>query len=296
MLKGAVARRYAEAVFEIATQQGTLDRWLADVKVIGEAFGNRHLAFVLREPKIAAGRKELIVHDLLEPKVQHEALNLALVLVRDGLIEIAPRLAQEFERLYNEQKGQAVAQVTSAMPLDESERAWVASELQRVTGKRILLQERVDPAILGGVMARVGDTLIDGSVRRRLLLLRDQIIKGGGSFGGPSDGRPEPAGGGGMPPGGAPAAGPGASGAPFVVSPPVSGPADAPPATPPNALPDVGPERGGSASNSVPASRASGAFSTSARPASGQASPRSGAPPANPRNRKANGRNKGRRR
>lgn len=192
MLKGAVARRYAEAVLEIATQQGTLDRWLADVRLIGEAFGDRHLTFVLREPKIPAQRKELIVRDLLEPKVQHDALNLALVLVRDDLVEIGPRLAVEFERLYNDQKGQAVAQVTSAMPLDEAERSLVAGELRRVTGKRIILQEQVDPAILGGVMARVGDTLIDGSARRRLMLLRDQIIKGGGSFGGPSDGRPAP--------------------------------------------------------------------------------------------------------
>jgi F-type H+-transporting ATPase subunit delta len=192
VIKGAVARRYAEAVLEIGVQQRTLDRWLADIRLIGEAFGNRQLAFVLGEPKIPAQRKELIVRDLLASKVQPDALNLALLLVEDDLVEVAPRLAQEFERLYNDYRGQAVAIVTSALPLDADERALVARDLQSLTGKRILMQERVDPSILGGVVARVGDMLVDGSVRRRLALLREQIVKGGGSFGGPLDGQPSP--------------------------------------------------------------------------------------------------------
>lgn len=291
MLKGAVARRYAEAVMEIASQQpGTLDRWLADVRLIGEAFGNRHLAFVLREPKIPAGRKEQVVRDLLEPKVQHEALNLALVLVRDDLVEIGPRLVVEFERLYNDYRGQAVAQVTSAMPLDDSERAQVASQLQRATGKRIILRERVDPAILGGVVARVGDTLIDGSVRRRLTLLRDEIIKGGGSFGGPMDGRPSPTDGGSTPPtgGSTPEAAPesGASGPGQPGSAPATDLAGGNAGTSSSA---------GSSSSSMPERRVSASFSTSAG-----AAPSSGANGqsrrAGPPNRKQFGRNKGRRR
>lgn len=288
MLKGAVARRYAEAVMEIATQQpATLDRWLADVKLIGEAFGDRHLTFVMREPKIPAARKEQVVRDLLAPKVQPEALNLALVLVRDDITEIGPRLAVEFERLYNDYRGQAVAQVVSAMPLDDGERAQVAGQLQRVTGKRIILQERVDPDILGGVVARVGDTLIDGSVRRRLTLLRDEIIKGGGSFGGPSDGRPAPTSGGAPPSGGGTT--PDAGSAPFVVSPPTSGSSGA-------GQPDGGPSDG-TASGSVPASRHSASYSTSARPAQASANPPNGQPRRNgPPNSKQFGRNKKRRR
>jgi F-type H+-transporting ATPase subunit delta len=233
VLKGAVARRYAEAVMELAVEQQTVDRWLADLRLIGEAFGNRRLAFVLREPNIPFQRKELIVRDLLADKVQHDALSLALLLVQDNLVEAAPRLAQEFERLYDDYRGQAKAQVTTVMPLDEAERGHIASALQQLTGKRILMQERVDPAILGGVVARVGDTLIDGSVKRRLMLLREQIVKGGGSFGGPQDGRPGSEPGGGPEAGGGPAAGSG-TGDSFVVSPaPDSG------STAPGGVPDT---------------------------------------------------------
>jgi F-type H+-transporting ATPase subunit delta len=254
VLKGAVARRYAEAVMEIAQQQGTVERWLADVRLIGEAFGNRQLSFVLREPKIPMSRKQLIVRDLLTDKVQHDALNLALVLVQDGLSEAGPRLAQEFERLYDEYRGQAKARVTSALPLDDAERSEIAQALRRVTGKRIILEERVDPSILGGVVARVGDTLIDGSVRRRLALLREQIIKGGGAFGGPSDGRPVPGGG---PADGGPAGGPAAGSGGFVLRP-------AAPPTPEAA------DGGGTGNGSGPASGggANGAHNGSADPAS----------------------------
>ena len=186
MLKGATARRYAQAVFEIASESGNVDRWRQDVRTIADYLGNRRLLFVLSEPKIPATRKELMVRDLLADKVQPEALNLAFLLVERGIAEIAPRISTEFEILYNEYRGQAPAEVTTAVPLDDDLRAQIASQLQAITGKRILLRERVDPAILGGAIARVGDTLIDGSLRRRFAVLRQQIAAG--AFGGPDDG------------------------------------------------------------------------------------------------------------
>ena len=186
MIKGATARRYAQAVFEISQEAGRVDRWRDDVRTIAEYLGNRRLLFVLGEPKIPYARKELILRDLLVDKVQPEALNLALLLVERGLAELAPRISQEFERLYNDYRGQAEAQVTTAVPLDDDLRQQIAGQLQALTGKRILLRERVDPAILGGAIARVGDTLIDGSLRRRFQLLRQQIALG--AFGGPDDG------------------------------------------------------------------------------------------------------------
>ncbi len=186
MLKGATARRYAQAVFEIAAESGNVDRWRQDVRTIADYLGNKRLLFVLSEPKIPAARKELMVRDLLADKVQPEALNLALLLVERGIAEIAPGISTEFERLYNDYRGQAPAEVTTAVALDDDLRAQIASQLQAITGKRILLRERVDPAILGGAIARVGDTLIDGSLRRRFAVLRQQIAAG--AFGGPDDG------------------------------------------------------------------------------------------------------------
>jgi F-type H+-transporting ATPase subunit delta len=189
VLKGATARRYAEAVFEIGTEQGTVDRWRDDLSVIAEYFGDHSLAFILGEPNVAADRKELIVKDLLAAKLQPDALGLALLLVERNLVEQAKRIYTEYVELYNNYHNQIVAEVTTALPLEPESRELIQRDLQQITGKRILLQERVDPSILGGAVARVGDTLIDGSVKRRLTLLRQQILRGGGAFGGASDGR-----------------------------------------------------------------------------------------------------------
>ncbi len=186
MSKAGVARRYAEAVFEISVEQQALDRWRADISVIAEYFGSHQLKFVLGEPNIRFERKEQIVRDLLSAKVQPEALSFALVLTERSLVGLTPRIKEAFESLYNDYKGQIPATVTTAVSLDDATRQRIVSDLQKQTGKRILLDERVDPSILGGAIVRVGDTLMDGSVKRRLAVLRDQIAQG--VFSGPDDG------------------------------------------------------------------------------------------------------------
>jgi F-type H+-transporting ATPase subunit delta len=179
VLKGATARRYAEAVFELGVEQNTVDRWLQDLQLIADYFSDHRLIFLLSEPNIQFPKKELIVKDLLDGKVQQEALALALLLVERGLVELAPRIRDEFARKYDDYHHQIHANLTTAMPIDEVTRAGVVADLQRLTGKKVLLDEQVDSSILGGAIARVGDTLIDGSVRRRLQLLRQQLQRGG---------------------------------------------------------------------------------------------------------------------
>jgi F-type H+-transporting ATPase subunit delta len=201
VLKGAIARRYAEAAFELGLEHQTLDRWLNDLRTIADYLGARQLTFILSEPNIQFERKEQVVRDLLQDKVQKDALGLALLIVERQHVEGVKQVRDEFERLYDNYRGQAHAELTTAAPLDDDLREQVKADLQRVTGKRIILHERVDPTILGGAIARVGDTLIDGSVRRKLSLLRQQILRGGG-LGGADDGAlPDT----GTPPGGAPA-------------------------------------------------------------------------------------------
>jgi len=186
MSNAGVARRYAEAAFEISVEQQALDRWRADIGVIAEYFGNHQLKFILGEPNVRLERKEQIVRDLLADKVQPEALSFALVLTERSLVGLTSRIRDAFELLYDDYKGQVPATVTTAVPLDDATRQRIVADLQTQTGKRILLDERVDPSILGGAIVRVGDTLMDGSIRQRLAILRTQIAQG--AFSGPDDG------------------------------------------------------------------------------------------------------------
>lgn len=178
MLKGAIARRYAGAMFDLALKQGSIDRTLEDVQGIAQLFGQRKLAYLLREPKIPAQRKETAIRQQLASRVLPISLNLALLIVQRELVEATPNIARELEQMVLNYRNEAVAEVTTAGPMDEAQRGLVKQALERQTGKKIIMHTRVDPSILGGVIARVGDQIIDGSVRQRLGVLEQQLLNG----------------------------------------------------------------------------------------------------------------------
>jgi F-type H+-transporting ATPase subunit delta len=178
MLKGAVARRYAGAIFDLARKQNTLDRTLEDVQAIARLFANRKLAYLLREPRVPAQRKETAIRQGLQFKVLPTSLNLALLVVQRGLVDVMSNIAAELEQLVLDYKNEARAQVTTAEPMDEEQHALMQDALEQRTGKTIIMETRTDPDILGGVIARVGDQVIDGSVRYRLSALRQRLLSG----------------------------------------------------------------------------------------------------------------------
>jgi F-type H+-transporting ATPase subunit delta len=176
MLKGAIARRYAAAIFDIARKQNTIDRTLEDVEGIAQVFANRKLSFLLREPKVPAKRKETAIRQALASNVLPTSLNLALLVVQRDLVEIMPGIARELKQLVMDYKNEAVAEVTTATKMNDAELALIKKALEKNTGKTIIMQTRVQPAILGGVIARVGDQVIDGSVRYRLSALQHLLL------------------------------------------------------------------------------------------------------------------------
>jgi F-type H+-transporting ATPase subunit delta len=178
MLKGAIARRYAEAMFEIARRQNSIDRTLEDIKGIAELFSQRKLAYLLKEPKVPAQRKESTLRENVGPHVLPTSLNLALLIVQRELVDVMPAIAREFEQFVLDYRNQAVATVTSAAQLDESQQAVVKQMLERQTGKTIIMHTQIDPNILGGIIARVGDQVIDSSVRYRLHALHQDLLSG----------------------------------------------------------------------------------------------------------------------
>ncbi|SRR6266851_4023064 len=178
MLKGAIGRRYAGAIFDIALEQNTVDRTLEDIQEIAKLFSKRTLAYLLKEPKIPAQRKESVIRQALASRVLPTSLNLALLVVQRDLVEAMPNIARELAQLVLDYKNQAVAEVTTAAPLDEQLLNRVKQALERNTGKSILMHTKVQPEILGGVIARVGDQVIDGSIRHRLAALKQQLLTG----------------------------------------------------------------------------------------------------------------------
>lgn len=176
-LRGTAGRRYAHAVFDLAKEQGTLDRWLSDLKVLNGVFGTQNAVSSLEDPKLTEEDQRRIVSEHL-PKdtVSDLATNLLLLLVQRDRLALLPRITELFQELYNKEKGVVVADVTTAVPLDAEHQKRIADQLSKITGgKSVELRMHEDARILGGMIARIGDELIDASVATRLAELSDRL-------------------------------------------------------------------------------------------------------------------------
>ncbi len=168
MASAALARRYAQAAFEIAQEKGQLDQWKAELDRIGITFQSPRMAAVFDDPKYTREEREQALAQLLQGKVNPLVYNLVRLLVERGRVGRIPQIVREFTKMYNQARNIAIADVTTATELDEGGRQRVIATLGRITGKQVQLRTHVDPAILGGLVARVGDELIDASVATRL--------------------------------------------------------------------------------------------------------------------------------
>ncbi len=172
---GASARRYAQAAFELGREKGNLQSWQDDIELMAAVFEDRQVRAYFGDPKRRAVEKKDSARRMFEGRVQPETLNLLLLLTERGRAVLLPDVKQRFDMFVREELGLVVAQVTTAIPVDDAERDRIALELGRLTGKRVQVETTVDPQIIGGLIARVGDKLIDGSVRTSLLQLRQHI-------------------------------------------------------------------------------------------------------------------------
>jgi F-type H+-transporting ATPase subunit delta len=165
------ALRFAEAAFAVARDSNELDAWLSTLEQASVIFENQAAATFLSSPVEPAERKLAVLAELL-PGVSPEIRNFFGILAHRDRLELLPQIATTFSRLLNEYRNVVVADVTTAVPLDERQKAVIATRLGRRLGKTVTLETHVDPAILGGVVAQVGDDVIDGSVRGRIERLR----------------------------------------------------------------------------------------------------------------------------
>lgn len=178
MAKGISARRHAQAVFQIAMEKKNLEVWLADLNMIAEVLGNPQLAAILENPKLQFNQKEKILQNILSD-INPVAMNLVYFLVVKKRLRIVEDLVAEYRRLINAHYGRETAEVITAIPLSDEEKERLQKKLAMITQKEVVITTQVDPDIIGGVVAKAGDQLIDGSVRTRLKELRKSLVEAG---------------------------------------------------------------------------------------------------------------------
>jgi F-type H+-transporting ATPase subunit delta len=172
------ARRYAESVFEIAGRDKTVDQWRRELDLAAQVLDDPSVAHGLNDPTVASATREAALEAGLGKQVSQPVMNLLRLLIRRGRIEDLPRIASEFRRRDNLRLGIIPARAVSTAPLEPAEVKALTARLEQMTGGRIELEQEVDPSLLGGLVVRVGDRLIDGSVRGRLERLRNQLVSG----------------------------------------------------------------------------------------------------------------------
>lgn len=176
--RDGAARRYAEAAFQVALRDDTLETWRSELDLAAGIAGDERALEVLANPAIPVDRRAETLDELLGSRVSKPVHNLVSLLLRRGRIEELPQVAARFRRLDDERQGITHATATSAAELTQDEVRAITERLEASTGGRIALDVEVDPSLLGGLVVRVGDRLIDGSVRGRLERLRNQLISG----------------------------------------------------------------------------------------------------------------------
>jgi F-type H+-transporting ATPase subunit delta len=179
-------RRYAEAAFELATRDKAIDAWGRDLRTAAALVGDDRVARLLDDPSRPLAERSGILDRLLGKRVSPAVANLVRLLVERGRLDIIGAIAEEFRRLVNAERGIVHAIITTAIPLKADETAAIDARLRAMTGATVELQVQVDPALIGGLTVRIGDRLIDASVRGRLERLRDQLTSSGrprGAFG-----------------------------------------------------------------------------------------------------------------
>jgi F-type H+-transporting ATPase subunit delta len=168
------ARRYAQALTELARENGTFDAWQRDLGVLDALVRDEQVALYLGNPGVQNEQKFTAVDAVLEG-VQPEARNLLHMLIARRKVDILPEISRHFDAAAMAERGIVVADVTTADALDDAGTELVREQLKRIVGKDVELRLHEDARIIGGIVARIGDQVIDGSVVNQLRRLRARL-------------------------------------------------------------------------------------------------------------------------
>ena len=176
-----IARNYAEALLTLAQKAQETAGWGKMLADVAAAMGSDlTLRRFLESPKVEASQKKEIIRKALQDRAPRLLVRFIEILITNRRQMLIPEISTEYFNLLDELEGRIHADVTLARTPSEEDTSLIAANLSRTLRKTVVPHVRVDPAIVGGVVVRVGDTVMDGSVRRRLTTLKRRMLSGQG--------------------------------------------------------------------------------------------------------------------
>jgi F-type H+-transporting ATPase subunit delta len=176
-----IAKRYAKALFEIAEETKKLEKITNDVVFIDSLIrSSRELQLFLKSPIIKEDKKREVLKEIFsDSRVDPVTLKFIMLLVEKKREDILHDIVKVYQQIYDEKMGIVSAKVVTAVEVGERLKKKIEQKILELTGaKKVKASYRVDPSIIGGIVIRVGDTVYDASIRRRIQLLREQLIYG----------------------------------------------------------------------------------------------------------------------
>ena len=173
-----IARRYASALADVVLKNGDTEIVKSELTAWNQMMvSNGELLDAFRNPAITHHNKEKVLESLLEKaKPSKSTANFLRILLKNGRLTELGYINERFEAVLAERRGEVTAEVVSARPLGESEKSEIKTNLEKLTGKRVKLNFETNENIIGGVVASVGSTIYDGSVKTQLENLKQQMI------------------------------------------------------------------------------------------------------------------------
>lgn len=176
MRETTIARNYAEALLALARKAGDLDAWGRAIAELSLAVqSDQRLVNFLSSPSVSATEKKRVIETAFGGKLPRNLVRFLQKLVDNRRQMMLPAIATEYAALVDQQAGRVHAQVTLSRETSEGDLAAMTSRLSAKLGKTVVPHVHVNPAILGGVIVKVGDTVMDGSVRKRIATLRSRL-------------------------------------------------------------------------------------------------------------------------
>jgi len=171
-------KRYAQAIFEIAQEENQLEEWRLSLRRIAEVMQDPELVTLLESPRLPFNLKKELLKERLKD-VNPLSFNLACLLVAKGRLKNFGSIAKEYEHLLDAYYGIEPVEITTAIALDEKSKKELLQDLESFIGKKVTAELQTDPTIVGGVIIKIGDKLIDGSTKSRLTVLRKSLMEAG---------------------------------------------------------------------------------------------------------------------
>lgn len=173
-----VSKKYGRAIYEIALEQKSLEKTEEELTLISDALAeNSELKSFLNHPFLTKDAKKDTIQKLFADKVQPVVLQFCYVVIDRDRFELFPDMVSVYTALAHEGLGIDEALVTSAFPLTQDQADALKAKLEEMTGKKIIMKQKVNAALLGGFTVQIGDQLIDGSVARQLQTLKARIMQ-----------------------------------------------------------------------------------------------------------------------